>query len=64
MQILWCYFIIFCSTCFGCNTHPSSGATYNVNSHGKTPTLSLLQCIDGTQITYKKRMAKTLFYNR
>ena len=22
----------FCSTCFGCNTHPSSGATYNVHA--------------------------------
>ena len=30
MQIVQCYFITI--TCFGCNTHPSSGATYNVHA--------------------------------
>jgi hypothetical protein len=33
----WCklfsvIYYTFCSTCFGCNTHPSSGATYNVHA--------------------------------
>ena len=26
------FYYTFCSTCFGCNTHPSSGATYNVHA--------------------------------
>jgi hypothetical protein len=26
------FYYTFCSTCFGCNTHPSSGAIYNVHA--------------------------------
>ena len=28
------FYYTFCSTCFGCNTHPSSGAIYNVHADG------------------------------
>jgi len=26
------YYNLFCSTCFGSNTHPSSGASYNAHA--------------------------------
>ena len=28
------FYYTFCSTCFGCSTHPSSGASYNVHADG------------------------------
>ena len=33
----WCKFTLLhfpCSTCFGCNIHPTSGASYNAHAAG------------------------------
>ena len=45
----WCklfmlFYYTLCSTCFGCNTHPSSGATHNVHADDTSKCTCELTC--------------------
>ena len=53
MQIVVLFYYTFCSTCFGCNIHPSSGAIYNVHADGTGQLTRALTCTICMYIIYR-----------
>ena len=51
--VLFCFYYTICSTCFGCNTHPSSGAIWNIHADGTGKCTCKLTCSICMYILYR-----------